>query len=273
MKMYPLQFSPAPALDASKPAVSERMRTPLAAAASTPASGQEELHGSGSGCQPSRHAKAKAERISLSPTKLEPVMAALNLEPAQSPHAALARVHAAVVSKKVQEARLQQRLAEAEARNALLAEQLQESYKAMSRLQEARAGRQCGAASGASDDDAAARASPMVVQPLLLETHTIRPSRIETPPVASQLRWLQRMEEEASCNSATRPSPAQPPSQQSRLQAPIRPQRSPHGLLLAMVRGMQTPARTQWRRLHARSEGALVADRVDDEPCYVASLV
>jgi len=213
-------------------------------------------------------------RASLSPTKLEPVMAALNLELEQSPQAALLRVHAALEINNAREASLEQRLADAEARNALLVQQLAEShragsqlamgmaeqYRAISLLHGLQTGSQCGGAAScaAATPAAATLVSPVLsVHPVLLETHTVRPSRIETPPATSQMRWLQSMEVAAATYG---PSPPQPATQL----APPQQQNSPHSLLRAMFQGMHTPARTHWRRrLSATCER--VCDAIPDE--------
>ena len=213
------------------------------------------------------------------------------------------------------------RLADAERRNAELAQQLHESYQVMARLHKARprqdrTGRERGECSTTAQSAQMVEAqhnttstppkplSPLAcdmrltMQALLLETQTIRPSiiaspppvasrvraqrpsatrirnslptpllparadaervqggcragvgtprpcSVASPPVASQLRWLQRMEAETA--ETAQSSPAQP------LPLPLRPpaysHKAPSRLLHAMVRGMQAPARAQWKQ-------------------------
>ena len=68
------------------------------------------------------------------------------------------------------------------------------------------------------------------------DTHRLR--SVASPPVASQLRWLQRMEAEAVPPSPIQPSPLP-------LGSSAHPHKAPNRLLHAMVRGLQAPARAQ----------------------------
>lgn len=67
------------------------------------------------------------------------------------------------------------------------------------------------------------------------------PCSVASPPVASQLRWLQRMEAEATQSSPAQPSPLP-------LRPPAYSHKAPSRLLHAMVRGLQAPARAQWKQ-------------------------
>ena len=311
-------------------------------------------------------------RVSLSPTKLETVMAALETEPVDSPHVALACLQQAVEPKETRELNLEQRyaswfemvpcaprsppgfheglerlftldtlrarcedrlrapsrleipisssrLAHAERRNAELAQQLHESYQVMARLHKARprqdrAGRERGECSQttqsaqmieAQHDTTSSPPKPLsplacdmrlTMQALLLETQTVRPSiiaspppvasrvraqrpsetrirdslptpplhrpradagriksgcragvdtlrpcSVASPPVASQLRWLQRVEAEVAQSSPAQPLPLP-------LHPPAHSHKASSRLLHAMVRGMQAPARAQWKQ-------------------------
>lgn len=163
---------------------------------------------------------------------------------------------------------LDSKLSEAQRQNMLLVQRLRESQATIARLQQVTSSLQAPRPSnGASPEQPVAS---VVVSELksverhVVETHDVRPTIVDTPPISVQLRWLLEQEALTSAEDPSDPaellspsqpkqlqllSPAPPPNSSQRRAKSTRPGfRSPNSMLQSMVHGLRTPARLLWRR-------------------------
>lgn len=205
--------------------------------------------------------------VLLAPARAELI---LDLGPTASQRSGAARSIQAAARRRQQRPLDSKLLSEAQRQNALLVQRLQESQATIARLQQVTSSLQAPRPSnGASPPEQQRVASVVVVNDLrsverhVVETHEVRPSVVETPPVSVQLRWLLEQEaltaaspfDPAELLSPSQPkqlqlfSPAPPSTSSQRRAKPTRPGfRSPNSMLQSMVQGLRTPARHLWRR-------------------------